>query len=662
MSDGSLPASTGPARYASTMCAVLFGLLLILILIGTAKLALHTAPAFDGAMNLQVASSIAHGEGYRRSYAEREPFPHEIQTGAPYILPAAAVFRLLGVSIPTAQWVNLAYFALLLLVSYQLVRQRGGPALARFAACTVALIPGMLQFGFRGYGEIPALALALAAVVMLHRHGKRPLVEATAAGVLIALAVITKTVMLIAAGAIGLGLLLELVASGSARRQQLQRMGGVGVGAAFTLASMEVWRAVALGGLGAWRQWWLVETSGILQQAGVHPGLADTTASLAAKLQLHLHLLSHDYRLAVWATALWLVLVCLATAAAFVQAFRRPGNWGTLIVLVTALVYMAWWLLITPTAKAWHRRIIDGMICADIGMVMFVAAWVAALAKRTRGKLVLVLVACVALGLPATWLFRGAFVLARVSATPRDNSALLHLVDQVRALPANAYVFGIGWYSAPVISLLADRPLLDFNDTPVSRMDPDRPVYFVQAPSDSSDYLEQVRSTYRLSPAPLHTFALLRAASLMPMPLAAGHAPVARHISAAENYPYLRGFDGPEGSNGRWLSADNRVLLTPEPGDHFELVAYAPSLDQYIYADAPTVLLSFDDCATLPQDLVPGQVATLVFPIPARCGIVPGRPVNVRIEVDNLLDVPRTSDPRPLGILAKEFGFVGPGH
>ena len=31
------------------------------------------------------------------------------------------------------------------------------------------------------------------------------------------------------------------------------------------------------------------------------------------------------------------------------------------------------------------------------------------------------------------------------------------------------------------------------------------------------------------------------------MPLAAGKQPVARYIRAAENYPYLRGFDGPEG-------------------------------------------------------------------------------------------------------------------
>ncbi len=67
-------------RLVSLCLAIAFGLLLATLFARSVSIVITYPPSFDGAMNLQVASSIANGEGYRRNYASREAFPHEIQT------------------------------------------------------------------------------------------------------------------------------------------------------------------------------------------------------------------------------------------------------------------------------------------------------------------------------------------------------------------------------------------------------------------------------------------------------------------------------------------------------------------------------------------------------------------------------------------------------
>ncbi|WP_289445403.1 hypothetical protein, partial [Klebsiella pneumoniae] len=88
---------------------------------------------------------------------------------------------------------------------------------------------------------------------------------------------------------------------------------------------------------------------------------------------------------------------------------QRRTDWPTLAVLLIATVYLAWWLLVTPTSKAWHRRIIDGMIAADVGMVMHAAVWFNAMRgsrPASARRLAFVLGTVVALALPAMWLVK----------------------------------------------------------------------------------------------------------------------------------------------------------------------------------------------------------------------------------------------------------------
>lgn len=655
-----------PGKYqdmsrTATVLSLLLGLLLLALFARISFNALHAVPSFDGAMNMEVSNSIAHGEGYRRSYAAREAFPHEIQTGAPYILPTALVFRLWGVGLPQAQITNIAYLALLLAATYLLVDLQGGRVLALFAACTVVVVPGLQNFGFGGYGEIPALALAFAAAAIYFRSSRtQSVANAFAAGIVLALAVITKTVMLIGAGAICLCILLEFFSNDDARVARLKRLAAFAGGGALTLLAMEIWRLISLGGIRAWKTWWLDEAGGIFMQAGVRPGLHKIGGSLREKMLVHIDYLSHDYRLASWIVVLWLVLLCLACAAMLLRPNQRRGKWGTLTVLLTALTYMLWWLLVTPTEKTWHRRIIDGMICTDVGLIMFAAAWLrdAQLQPRPAWSTALMRsLAVLTLAIPMIWLAKDSRMLwATVADT--DQGGLEKVAQQIRSLPQDAYIFGVGWYSAPRLGLLSERPVLDFNDIPVSRMEHGRPIYFLAEPVNPEAAWLRLRTTYGLPAPPAHQFAVIPVSELVPKPFENRDMPVLRHIVAGENYQYMRGFNNPEGANGRWLSDDNLILLTPQEGDRFELTVYALPVSSYTYKSAPQVFVNFNGCDATPQAVKPNSETTLSFDIPARCHVAAGNPVSIRIEVDNLLATAMTVDPRPLAILAKSMGFV----
>lgn len=144
-------------------------------------------------------------------------------------------------------------------------------------------------------------------------------------------------------------------------------------------------------------------------------------------------------------------------------------------------------------------------------------------------------------------------------------------------------------------------------------------------------------------------------------PLFIQESKILRSISASDDYPYMRGFNQSEDTNGRWLTNDNLILLEPKFGDVFELVVYTLPASTYRNKVAPRIVVSFDDCRTQPQTATPGS-SKMLFAIPDSCGITPGKPVHIRIQVDDIADRSLTHDERTLSVLGKEIGFVAPLH
>lgn len=620
-------------------------------------------PSFDGAMNLDVARSIAHGEGYRRNYASREPFPHEIQTGIPFILPAALVYKLVGVGVIQSQIVNILYFALLLVVAYRLVDRSSPRWTAALGALAVAATPGVSTFGFSGYGEIPALALFLAATLLYFNESKREERQsAILSGGLIGAAILTKTVMLIGAGALGLVALLSIINNGRrAAKYEVWRLATFVATAVGVVVIAETWRAGSLGGSRPWLNWWKSEAGSIFMQAGVEP-TKPHSAHFATKFITHLELLSHDFKLSTWIVAAWLILSALMLVLTLCTKQKSPAVLRTSVILLAGIVYLGWWLLLTPTSKAWHRRILNGMICADLGLVMATARYVALLGTQsikgfykhvTRVYGIFVVVTCLVLTIKSS---RDAI---KSHVDPEGTAELMRTAAQVKNLPQSAYVFGIGWYSAPRVTLFSGRHILDFNDTPIPRMDETKSVYFIDGPLAPMSVWDSVESTYGVQRTPKRDFALIGPYRLQPKPLTPTGTPVERSISASANYPYMRGFNQPEGANGRWLTSDNVILLTPHEGDRFALQAYALRQDAYLYAPPVAVTVSFNNCpAPGPQVIQSRTSTTLYFPIPEVCHIEAEKPVNVRIQVNNLTNTAVTTDPRPLSLLSHFLGFV----
>ncbi|MGN6225935.1 MAG: ArnT family glycosyltransferase [Dyella sp.] len=621
---------------------------------------LQAAPSFDGAMNLEVAHSLAHGEGYRRMYTPRNLFPHEIQTNAPYILPAALVLRLFGVGIAQSEIVNIAYFLALAVLSYLLVRAAGAGKASMLGVVAVLATPGILRFGFAGHGEIPGLVWLLAATAVYfwpRATGKPGLSAAFFAGVLLALAYLTKTVMLIGIAVFGFVALFDLFFG---RRQsihgKLPEIASLAGGWALPMVGFESWKLAALGGLRPWLDWWRTELGNVLWQAGVSKEAEAGASGLIRKILHHFDILSGFYELPRWIVCGWLILVFGCALTALAKARRDRRYLVVTVVLGTAAVYFAWWLALTPDSRAWLRRIMNGMLLANLGMLIF--AWVSA-TKPTGSLLVSCSKTLLLLIFPAIVFFQQSVTI--LSQPNPNNSDLLTTSRNVHDLPQDAYIFGVGWdAAAPDIALFSGRIITNFNQIAVSRLEPDRPAYAVMQPSpDASEKINHAFSMYGVTVPQMQGYGIYEIPSFMPARMKFDIGKVRSIIDNNVDYPYVQGAYKAVPTFGRWLASDNLLALRGVPPQTFKLTGYAPPRDQYLYPEPMHATVSFDGCRTAPQTVPNDKLFTLYFDVPTDCSHPRDGVWSVRIEMDNVINL---SDPqgdhRSLSIVAKELGFV----
>ena len=83
---------------------------------------------------------------------------------------------------------------------------------------------------------------------------------------------------------------------------------------------------------------------------------------------VHFAILSKYVQLDPNLTAVWLLLPCLVCSL-YVFSPRRELKWLVLSILLCAVVYLTWWLFVTPTMKAWPRRIFNGAILINLLLV-----------------------------------------------------------------------------------------------------------------------------------------------------------------------------------------------------------------------------------------------------------------------------------------------------
>jgi len=636
----------------------------LVIAVGAARLVQwsgQTQVSFDGAMNLEVARSLAEGHGYRRMYADHSGFSHEIQSRAPYILPAAGVFAAFGVGVWQSQLTNLLYVAALALVVFWLVRRATSWRWALVAIAVCLWTPGIREIAMNGYGEVPALAWWLGALLVLWPRDDAPIGNARlfAAGVLAGTAVLTKTVLAIGLIAMLPLVLPTLIARGFRVRSLVAGACVFAVGIALPAFLYELAHFAAIGDVGRWRAWFHDEMRAIHMQAGTADGFRDTHG-VGAKLQVHSGLLADNLGLPVPLLAAWMVgsLALAFFGRRWLPTSRARGVVFALVLF--AAIYFLWWLGFTPTEKAWYRRIFNAVLAMQIMLVVMLGAcW---RFRRTASDPLRAasLVAClllVALEVPV--LATDAFF-----DDTSDVASASDLDDDLAALkrvPADAQVYGAGWYSAPILALYSGRHLGNIVTRTPAELAAESPAYLALDPPALKSGIAQywldrfahreIAHTDGLHIVEIDARTALDPFASVPIDDAAVLGRVDFH---AGEYPYLFGFQNREGDGWRWATADSAVLLRYGGEPEFFIDIYLPKLTGYRFKRDVGVTAWIDGCrlGTVRQD--EARRERWFLPMLA-CPLEAGHRVTVRLVSDNLYE---SRDDRQLGYIVHALGFA----
>ncbi len=432
-------------------------LALLLLLLTLTRYAAVAPVSFDGALNLNTAASLVAGTGYGLFYDAFFPFP--AQTDGPFILPAALLIRVFGVSPLVTQAVNLAYVAALIFLLVALLVRLGLPLWAALAGTLATVsVPGFAEYGMNGYGEVPAFAWYVAGILLFGTifRSANPRAVALLAGVLLALSYLTKVVALV------LVMPVFAVVVWFAWRRQLgwAAVWNLGLGFVAPVLAWETYRLFSIGGVGGYAGWWKLQLGQVFHQSGAGHGFG----GWLAKAVEHYAILSS---LSGLGAPVLLALLALPAVLFLAVRSRLSPDKGFLLLcmLLSGALYFAWWILVTPSSMTWLRRIMNGLMLHQLLIVALAFAVVSQAFQRggaagpgRAGALFALFVAA----LPVLGLARSGSLIGRPLQPPGYAEKFFELAATVRALPQDALIFGTGWWQAPGLALYSGRKIHNF--------------------------------------------------------------------------------------------------------------------------------------------------------------------------------------------------------
>jgi len=425
---------------------------------------------------------------------------------------------------------------------------------------------------------------------------------------------------------------------------------------------MEAWRYWALGGMDGYLAWWSIEVQAVSRQSGVSAGYMDTPG-MTDKLATHLRMLAEMFGLSPTLAALWIlgpptILAAMRLGGRKPSAIEIRTLWLPVLV---ALAYFAWWLLVSPTQKAWHRRILVGAVLCNFSWVC-VAAYCAHLSRQWRShaaKWAGSLPIAFCLFLLATFAFTWAWATPS-KRSPADYWATVHALQ---ALPPDSVLLAVGWRSSPSLSLMSGRNFLDANDVLLHTLSGREHVYLVSDRSPPHPAAMRIIQTYRATPLlPANQSATIHALDIStPNPTFLGSYPApapTQMVMASDNRMYFRGFN-PSSKPGMWMTSDAFVVLQYRAGADLVVHSWLPRLDSYTGKGPFSILASVDGCDVGAFALAKGGRHELRFD-PSGCRLANGKDVVVRLSSGDLVDSPITRDDRALSLIVTEIGFSAP--
>ena len=430
---------------------------------------------------------------------------------------------------------------------------------------------------------------------------------------------------------------------------------------AFPLALVEAWRWSWLGADG-YSQWWKDELAGILYQAGVSK---PATVPVASKIVTHFGMLTSEIGRSAPATgALFAMPLLFATFFIFSRRTPLAPKWWLLGLSAIATCYLVWWMAITPTEKAWLRRIYIGLIAlALIGVASF--AW-AMQAMLDRGAAKGVRIASGAWALLVLALYAPfASRAINVRLTFEQGASVADTVEAARfvsRLGPEVLVFAHGWYAAPTVALHSGRSFVDFTDWPVGDF-PGRPAYIV---ADRASFvtraLDPVLARYphrpMLKPS-IH-------AQVYQLDLSSPRDPFTQEqrqaalpfveFAKTPDYPATFSLQPFDPVGGRWAGSDSEVLLAFDGQPWISLNAYMGPQEFFRKREPVGGKILVEGCR--PQSFKFRGTGWEQFRMPlTSCQPTDAAARRVRLLLNNTMDLPLVYD-HQRALLVGSIGFV----
>jgi hypothetical protein len=294
---------------------------------------------------------------------------------------------------------------------------------------------------------------------------------------------------------------------------------------------------------------------------------------------------------------------------------------------------MAWWLFITPTMKAWPRRIFNGALLVNLLWVF--ACYVGNAVPLSRRRAGVALSALSSLAACAFFVY-GA--LQGVWWTkPGLSRDLTEAVNALEQLPSDAPVFGTGWYSAPALALYSGRTVTDIHTVPTVELEKERAAYLAMdtpaiAANAFDDYLRRFEHRAVLTNQWYQVYEVNFSSRLdWAEPFRNPGDGLETDIDLTKGtYAAAMGL-----AEDRWASMDTELLLAPVKAAEVQLAVYRPAL-AYLYDRPLTITAYLEGCELGSNILPPDTVTTLAFKVPENCVVEENQPLLLRLISDNI--------------------------
>lgn len=457
--------------------------------------ALNRPISFDGAMNLQVAQNVADHGQYVRNYARQKNFdsekttntsvfPNEVETNGPYILTAALGIKLFGENQFAYQFANLVFIFGVAVVSWWMLRR--WTVVATVAPTIILLLmPATFDATLGGYGEMPAIFFALLAVAFVahsvtQKDKTTVLKYITLAFVTAGAAILTKTYLVGFVPAMLLGVLAVKFAKNISIKPLFYRSLYI----LLLPIIHEIWHLFSRGSVSEYLVWWKSQIKAILLQSG----LRDTAVVTSDKPSSILEKIGTQSDILFSYTSIGLIVILITigiTVSLYLGYFHKHNNniakirkiintkHGLLILMLGVMfaTYFIWWLVLLPEAKTFIRRTLPIMLPLEIVLAMLIAVGTSVFSmSKLRINLSIIMKKgriCATgfvmfLGLIITLI---TFLIAPLNNAIEKTQTKPFLtisdyedtVNVLKSAPDGGRIYGLGWWSAPVVDLMSER-------------------------------------------------------------------------------------------------------------------------------------------------------------------------------------------------------------